>query len=172
MIEMSHAKSLRTVGESLEALGVKRFVLVKAGRGYLVHSIEPPARLSAAAPNAGIGTGELQPPSGIHTKLLGGDGVLHYDASYVSWWEAQGKRKRRARITAQASVTKTLGQLMRALGGHLDRMEPHEFTISWEEDAVGVNCRMGDGRQVQESFSIAKLRELTLNSRVRRAPRK
>ena len=61
---------------------------------------------------------------------------------------------------------------MRTLGRHLDRVEPHSFRVSWGEQEVHLDYQLADGSRVQEILSIAKLRELTLRSRFRRAPRK
>lgn len=170
---MPHSKSLRAVGESLQSLGVKSFVLEKAGPGYIVRANErlDPAQL--LKPNLSGETLEGLNPSSRHAKLFREDGMLHYDASYVSWLDALGKRQRRSRFTVQASGTTSLAQLLRTLGRHLDRVEPHEFRIVWGDDeAVQLDYQMSDGSSVQEILTIAKLRELTLQSRLRRASRK
>jgi hypothetical protein len=65
-----------------------------------------------------------------------------------------------------------VSQLLRTLGKHLDRLEPHAFTISWTKDAVIVDYQLGDGHQIREIMSIDKLRELTVRSRIRRARRR
>lgn len=97
---------------------------------------------------------------------------MHYESSYVAWLDAQGKRKRRKRFSAQSSASKNLPQLLRTLGRHLDRVEPHAFRISWGEQEVHLDYQSGDGSRHQEILSIAKLRELTVRARFRRAPRK
>jgi hypothetical protein len=61
---------------------------------------------------------------------------------------------------------------MRTLGRHLDRVEPHEFKISWNPNAIKVEYRTAHGNRDEETLTVEKLRELTLRMRFRRAPRK
>jgi hypothetical protein len=63
-------------------------------------------------------------------------------------------------------------QLLRSVGRHIDRLEPHAFTISWTKDFVSVEYDLGDGQKITEILSIDKLRELTVRMRVRRARRR
>ena len=169
---MAHAKTFRAVGESLESLGVRTFTLEKAGQGVTVRTSEPldPSKLAKA--NLAEKVWEIAASSRRQAKLFREDGALHYDASYVSWLDAQGQGKRRNRFSAQASGTKNLPQLMRSLGRHLDRVEPHEFRISWGAQEVHLEYQLPDGSRIQEVLNIAKLHELTMSSRYRRAARK
>jgi hypothetical protein len=169
---MLHAKTFRTVGESLESLGVLTFILEKAGPGVTVRTSDPldPSKLAKA--NLAEKVWEIEASSRRQAKLFREDGALHYDASYVSWLDAQAQRKRRNRFSAQASGTKSLPQLMRSLGRHLDRVEPHKFRISWGNEEVHLDYQLSDGSRIQEVLSIAKLHELTMSSRHRRMARK
>ena len=145
----------------------------KSGPGYTVRTNQriDPAQLLKLYPSEE--TLEAPNPSSRHAKLFCEDGMLHYDASYVSWLGALGQRQRRNRFTAQASGTANLPQLLRTVGRHLDRIEPHEFRIVWSDGAaVSLDYQRSDGKWVQELLTTAKLRELTLQNRVRRAPRK
>src|SRR5687768_16648959 len=107
-----------------------------------------------------------------HSRLLGSDGSLRYDPPYVSWLDAQGRKKRRKRFSAQATGTMKVSQLLRTVGKHLDRVEPHAFSIQWTKESVFVDYQLADGQTMREILSVAKLRELTVRSRVRRARRK
>jgi len=170
---MPHSKSLRAVGESLRSLEVTSFVLEKSGQGYTVRTHQPidPAQLLKLY--SAEETLEAPNPSSRHAKLFREDGMLHYDASYVSWLGALGTRQRRNRFTAQASSTANLAQLLRTLGRHLDRVEPHDFRIVWNDGAaVSLDYQRPDGSWVQEMLTTARLRELSLQNRLRRAPRK
>jgi hypothetical protein len=169
---MPHSKFLRAVGDSLQFLGVTRFVLEKVGPGFVVRSAVPVDPAKLIKPNVSEKIWETQTSTRRHAKLFREDGALHYEDSYVSWLDAQGKRKRRKRFSEQTSATKNLPQLLRTLGRHLDRVEPHSFRVSWGEQEVHLDYQLADGSRVQEILSIAKLRELTLRSRFRRAPQK
>jgi hypothetical protein len=169
---MPHSKFLRAVGDSLHFLGVTSFILEKAGSGFVVRTAQPVEPTKLLKPNLSEKVWETQTSSRRHAKLFREDGALHYEDSYVSWLDAQGKRKRRKRFSVQASATMNLPQLLRTLGRHLDRVEPHSFRISWGEQEVHLDYQLADGSQHQEILSIAKLRDLTVRSRFRRAPRK
>jgi len=169
---MPHSKFLRAIGDSLQFLGVVNFVIEKAGSSFVVRSAEAVDPAKLVKPNVSERVWETQTSSRRHAKLFREDGALHYEDSYLSWLDAQGKRKRRKRFSAQASGTKNLPQLMRTLGRHLDRVEPHAFRVSWGEKEVHIDYQLADGSRGQEILSIAKLRELTVRSRFRRAPRK
>ena len=169
---MPHAKFLRAVGDSLHFLGVTSFILEKVGSGFVVRTAQQVEPAKLLKPNLSEKVWETQTSSRRHAKLFREDGALHYEDSYVSWLDAQGKRKRRKRISVQASATKNLPQLLRTLGGHLDRVEPHSFRVSWGEQEVHLDYQLADGSHRQEILSIAKLRELSVRSRFRRAPRK
>jgi hypothetical protein len=168
-----HEKSLRAIGQSLEALGVIGFVMEKNGRNYVVRSdsladlaeLDLNKNLSEKVWDAGAaGRKRLQ--------MVGEDGSLSYDPPYVSWLDAQGRRKRRRRFSAQATGTMKVSQLLRTLGKHLDRVEPHAFTIRWSKDAVFIDYKLADGQTIQEVLTADKLRELTVRSRIRRARRR
>ena len=106
------------------------------------------------------------------TRLILDDGSLRYDPPYISWLDAQGRKRRRKRFSAQASGTMKVSQLLRAVGKHLDRVEPHAFSIQWTKDAVLLDYESGDGQTIRETLSVDKLRELTVRSRIRRARRR
>jgi hypothetical protein len=167
---MAHAKTFRAVGESLESLGVRTFTLDKAGQGVTVHTSDPldPSKLAKA--NLSEKDWEIEASSRRQAKLFREDGVLRYDADYISWLETQGQRKRHNRFSA--SSKKSLAQLMRSLGRHLDRVEPHKFRISWGDAEVHLDYQLPDGSRIQEVLNIAKLDELTMRSRFRRSARK
>lgn len=169
---MPHSKTFRAVGESLESLGVLTFTLEKAGLGVTVRTSDPldPSKLAKA--NLAEKVWEIEASSRRQAKLFREDGALHYDANYISWLDTQGQRKRRNRFSAQAGGTKNLPQLMRSLGRHLDRVEPHRFRISWGDAEVHLDYQLPDGSRIQEVLNIAKLHELTIGSRYRRAARK
>ena len=172
-IDVPHAKSLRAIGQSLEALGVIAFVMEKNGRNYIVRrdslpeisELEVKKDLTEKVWDTAIGTRR-------RAHLIDADGSLRYDPSYVSWLDAQGRKKRRRRFSAQATGTMKVSQLLRTVGRHLDRMEPHSFNIKWTKDAVLMDYELGDGQTVSEILSVEKLRELTVRSRVRRARRR
>ena len=170
---MPHAKSLRAIGQSLESLGVVAFVMEKEGRSYIVRSDSLP-ELSALTEKKNLSekVWDRVSLSKKTSELLKDDGSLLYAPTYVSWLDAQGRKKRRKRLSAQASGTMKVSQLLRTLGRHLDRLEPHAFTISWSRDGVTIHYELPDSRQIIEKLSVEKIRELTLRMRFQRSRRR
>ncbi|HTF93527.1 MAG TPA: hypothetical protein VK632_10785 [Verrucomicrobiae bacterium] len=170
---MPHAKSLRAIGQSLELLGLTSFVLEKRGQDFILHSDELPdlielGQRESLAEKVWDSSGS----SRRIAKLLRADGTLGFDNSYIAWIDAQGRRKRRKRFSAQATGTKRLSQLLRTLGRHLERVEAYEFKISWHPAGAELEHRSAHGKLEQETFTADKLRDLTLRLRFRRAPRR
>jgi hypothetical protein len=170
---MPHAKSLRAIGQSLEALGVVAFVMQKDGRNYLVRS-DSLADLAAGAEKKDLSE-KIWDRASLAKKtreLLKENGSVSFLPPYVSWLDAQGRRKRRKRQSAQATGTMKLSQLLRTVGRHLDRLEPHAFTISWSATGATIHYELADGQQISETLSMAKVRELTLRMRFQRSRRR
>ena len=170
---MPHAKSLRAIGQSLESFGVVAFLLEKDGRSYIVRSDSLPdlAQLDIKK-DLSEKVWEVAGPGRKRARLMGEKGSLRYDPPYISWLDAQGRKRRRRRFSAQAAGTMNISQLLRAVGKHLDRVEPHAFTISWANAAVLVDYELSDGQKIREILSADKLREMTVRSRIRRARRR
>ena len=170
---MPHAKSLRAIGQSLEALGVVAFVMQKDGRNYLVRS-DSLADLAAGAEKQDLSE-KIWDRASLAKKtreLLKENGSVSFLPPYISWLDAQGRRKRRKRQSAQATGTMKLSQLLRTVGRHLDRLEPHAFTISWSATGATIHYELADGQQISETLSMAKVRELTLRMRFQRSRRR
>ena len=170
---MPHTKSLRAIGQSLESLGIVAFVMERDGRSYIVRSEDLP-KLSEWERRTSLSekVWESRAPSGREVRLLTADGSLRYEPSYVAWLDAQGRKKRRRRVSAQATGSMKFSQLMRTLGRQIDRLDPHGFTLIWKKDAVTINYDLGNGKKITEVLTIEKLRELTVRMRIRRAPRR
>jgi hypothetical protein len=171
-LDMTHAKSLRAIGQALEALGVVAFVMQKDGRNYLIRS-DSFTDLAAVAEKKNLSE-KIWDRASLAKKtreLLKENGSLSFLPPYVSWLDAQGRRKRRKRQSAQATGTMKLSQLLRTVGRHLDRLEPHAFTISWSATGATIHYELADGQQISETLSMEKVRELTLRMRFQRRRR-
>jgi hypothetical protein len=169
---MPHAKSLRAIGQSLESLGVVAFVMKKNGRNYVVSSDSLPD-IATLSLKKSLSEKVWDSPGSSRRagQLIERDHALHYVPSYVAWLDAQGRRKRRKRLSAQVTGTMKVSQFLRTLGKHLDRLEPHAFTITWSRERVCIDYELGDGQQLSEMLTMEKLRQLTLRMRFRRSPR-
>lgn len=168
---MPHGKSLRAIGQSLESLGIIAFVMQKDGRNYIVRSDSLP-NISQLDVKKDLTEKVWEIKGERHTRLLDQDGSLRYEPPYVSWLDAQGRKKRRRRLSAQVTGTMKVSQLLRTVGRHLDRLEPHAFSIRWERDSVIIDYELSTGETGREVLPLEKVRELTVRSRFRRARRR
>jgi hypothetical protein len=170
---MPHAKSLRAIGQSLESIGIVAFIMEKNGVNYVVRSDSLPdiTELShKQSLSEKVWDSAVSARKGAH--LIRDDGTLQYDPAYVSWLDAQGRKKRRKRLSAQVTGTMKFSQLLRTVGRHIDRLEPHGFTVTWTHDSVTIDYDLGDGQKHTETLPVNKLRELTVRMRVRRVRRR
>ncbi|HEX9263954.1 MAG TPA: hypothetical protein VF977_06265 [Candidatus Binatia bacterium] len=170
---MPHAKSLRAIGQSLESLGIVAFVMQRNGLNYVVHSDALPD-VSALNLKESLSEKVWDFPTSSRkgVQLVEVDNALHYAPNYVSWLDAQGRKRRRKRFSAQATGSMKASQLLRTVGRHIDRLEPHTFTISWSSDAVTIDYELADGQHLREVLSMAKVHELTVRTRFQRARRR
>src|ERR671919_2735816 len=168
---MPHARSLRTIGQSLETAHIEAFALDKKNNSYVVRSESlTPTRQWILTRNSIMETAlDSLASEQKSTQLTGGDGWLSYDPIAISLLEAQGRQKRRTNF-ARAREAK-LSSLMRAVGAQLDIMQANNFNIVWETDSVSVEYETRDGQRERRDFSVEKLRELSLRMRFRRANR-
>src|SRR5262245_59210714 len=125
---MPHAKSLRAIGQSLESFGITAFIMEKDGRNYVVRSSSLPD-VTELDLKKSLSEKVWDSPTAARrsARLLRDNGALSYDTSYVSWLDAQGRKKRRKRSSTQSTGTAKISQLLRTLGRHIDRYEPHAF---------------------------------------------
>jgi hypothetical protein len=170
---LPHDKDLRAIGQSLESLGIVGFVLKKAGKSYVVNCDSIPDLLELAK-SASLSEKVWDHASLGRSKarLLNQDGALEYDATYISWLDAQGRRKRRQRYSAQVTAKKRLSQLLRVIGRKLDQVEPHSFTLSWTPTGVSIEYELADGQRVKEQLDHAKISELMIEMGFPRASRR
>jgi hypothetical protein len=163
-----HAKSLRAIGQSLEILRVENFELETAGDNYIVRSesLSPTAQWIFRNSLVEKVWGSRLPNQ---KSKPSGNGSLCYEPADISWLDAQGQKKRRKQYDAPMVGAGKLSQLLRTVGGHLDRTEASVFKISWASNSVGVDYQPPGGDRERKDFSIEKLRELGLHVRFRGA---
>jgi hypothetical protein len=170
---MPYSKSLRAIGQSLEFLHIDAFVIEKRGQNFIVRSESLPPHPEATLKKTLVDkVWDFSGPDRQRAMVPGGEGWLLYSPPYLSWLDARGRRKRRRRFSTHASGSKTLSQRLRTLGKYLDRVDTNSFQVRWATDSVFVDYELTGGNHIRESLSMAKLRELGLRMRYRRAPRR
>jgi hypothetical protein len=160
---LSHAQSLRVVGQDLDALGVDFFELAKWGDDYIVwpgHA-EFTRKLSAAK-------GFL---SKITRKILGHDDSekeipnrLNFTPADIIWADTQRRLKRK--ISGSPSDLRDLSFVLRVLGDYLDRKKAVQFTISWSKDSIVISYD-----QKEERFTSQDLYDSGIGMYLRRSTR-
>ena len=163
---MSHAKSLRLIGQSLEVAKLQLFELKTDGPNYVVQS----DALSAAT--EWILRQSLSPTDVIWQSRSTSNRSVRFTPADILRLDDQAKKQRRANSSPDRQTHRRLSQLLRVLGDHLDRMEVYSFQISWTETSSSVEFRSTDGLGDSRSFTPEKLAQLGSHSRFRRLSRR
>jgi uncharacterized protein YcbK (DUF882 family) len=161
---MAHAKSLRVIGQSLEAAKLPAFELNTDGPNYVVMS------------DSLTKTGEwilrrALSPNDTSDQSAGQSAVNRsacFSPADISRLDEQARKQRR---NDSSQAYRRLSQLLRTLGDHLDRTEVSAFHISWTYDSVSVDFQSLNGQSDSRTFSAEKLEQLGSHSRFRRSSR-
>jgi hypothetical protein len=164
---MPYAESLRAIGQSLEMVRIEMFRLEKEGDSYVVRSESlTPNRLWILS---NIISGDIRdsPPNPKITQLPVREGWFCYRPPDIARLEAQGRGKRENH-TSKEMPRKSLGQLLRTLGEHLDTKRATTFHILWAPDSMSVEYQIANGDSERKDFTVERLYKLALYSRFRR----
>jgi hypothetical protein len=161
---MAHAKSLRVIGQSLEAAKLPAFELNTDGANYVVMS------------DSLTKTGEwilrrALSPNDTSDQSAGQSAVNRsacFSPADISRLDEQARKQRR---NDSSQAYRRLSQLLRTLGDHLDRTEVSAFHISWTYDSVSVDFQSLNGQSDSRTFTAEKLEQLGSHSRFRRSSR-
>ena len=127
---MSHAKSLRVIGQTLEAAQVTTFKLAKGADSY---------------------------------RLWIGKRLFCFAQADISRLDAQAQKKRTNHSTTGTRPSTSLSQQLRALGGHLDRIEVRAFRIVWTGDFAILDYKRANGERNRRAFTAEELRQRGLH---------
>jgi hypothetical protein len=165
---MPYAESLRAIGQSLEMVHVESFRLEKEGDSYVVRSESlTPTRLWILSNSLAEDARDAPSPDPKITQLTTGEGWFCYRPPDIARLDAQERRKRQNHGFTQMPQ-KTLAQLLRTLGEHLDTMKATTFHISCAPDSMSVDYQMSNGVSERKDFTVERLHKLALYSRFRR----
>jgi hypothetical protein len=169
---MLHAMSLRAIGQSLAMLRLRAFRLKTTGDSYVVQSESLTEVHQWILRNyLAEKTGELSVRDQKSTDLTVGDGYLRYGPRDIARLNEGERKKGDDHTFEQAGDADQLAQLLRALGEHLDSISATVFEITWTPDAVAVDYQTPTGAREQQKFTVKKLHQLALYSRLRRSSR-
>jgi hypothetical protein len=136
--KMNHGKSLRAIGQSLEAARLANFQIENRGEKYLVLSDSLSLR------------------------------VRRFTPADIWKLDALGQKQRRSHSSSHTQTSKKLSQLLRSLGNQLDKAGSKGFQITFTSGGVSVDYQKADGQSESRTFTMADLQEVGLHNRIRR----
>jgi hypothetical protein len=163
--DMVYAKSLRVIGQSLEAARVTTFELEKYGNYYVVW-IDCLTEADEWILNNALYNHDF--PVQVTRQSIANRSFC-FGATDITRLDAQSQKKRRNHTSSHMQASKLLSQLLRTLGDHLDRTEVRTFHISWTPDSISIDYQTPDGQRDSRLFTPEKLQGLSLHTRFRRS---
>lgn len=162
---MTHAKSLRVIGQSLEVVRLRMFELKTDGPNYVLSSD------SLSKTSEWILRHALSPnDSSEQTSLQStGSRLVRFTPADILRLDDEAQKQRGFKSSGDTLVYRKLSQLLRTLGDHLDRTEASAFHIYWKSDSVSFDFQSLDGQRDFRTFTAEKLEQLGSHSRFRRS---
>jgi hypothetical protein len=162
---MAHSKSLRVIGQSLEAARLSAFELRMDGSDYFVSSDVLTTAAEWILRHAVSPTDE--PEHGTPQSQL--IRSVRFNPITISRLDDQARKQRRNDFLPNRQAYNRLSQLLRALGDHLDQSDVSAFQISWRQDSASVNFNSLNGQSDSRTFTADKLHQLGSHLRFRRS---
>jgi hypothetical protein len=162
---MTHAKSLRVIGQCLEVARLAEFEVETDGENYIVksdfltktgewilrHALRPNDLSEESAPQSTVNR------------------LVRFTPVDISRLDEQAQRQRRTSTSPDTQAYRKLSQLLRTLGAHLDRTAANSFRISWTSALISVDFEAAHGESDSRTFTTDKLGQLGAHSRFRRS---
>ena len=170
----SDSQSLRAIGQDLEALHVKAFDIEKQDQNYIVW-----VRNGAFRP-------ERPPPRKLARRLLDtirmkvqGEPATQEENPTAPWvnqlrytpediHELEQKGQARRTEPNRTPDGHSLSQLLRALGGYVNRKAFRLLAISWREDLVSIVYETTPDRRELDDFRLDSIYDLWVHMYLRR----
>jgi hypothetical protein len=161
---MSHAKSLRVIGQLLEAAKVESFELEKLGQQYLVWSDSLTKEGELILRNA------LQDDNfGTQKNRSAIPNVFCFNPADISRLDARAQKRRRNQSSSTMPSSILLSHQLRSLGDHLDRIELNAFHIMWAAASVVLGYQPVHGDWSYRTFTAEELRQRDLHRKLLRS---
>jgi mRNA-degrading endonuclease RelE of RelBE toxin-antitoxin system len=162
---MLHAKSLRVIGQSLEAAGIAAFELEKNDQSYVVCSACVTREGESILRNA-LGGNDLSSQGAQQSRA---NRLFCFRPADISRLDAQARKKRKSQFGTVTRTPTTLSYRLRALGDHLDRIQVSVFRIVWTLHSVIIVYQKVDGQYHCKIFMAEEMQQLALHSRFQRS---
>lgn len=161
---MSHAKSLRVIGQAVEAARIATFEVEKYGPQYMVWSDSVTEAGEWILRNA-LGDNVMAQDTRHRTA----NRVFCFDPADISRLDAQAQKKRRNNSFSDAPASRSCSHALRSLGDHLDRMQVNAFRIEWTVGSVILDYQRVGGQRNCRTFTPEEVHELCVHPRLRRS---
>lgn len=161
---MSHAKSLRVIGQLLEVARIATFELEKYGPQYMVWSV-----LVSEAGESIFRNALRHNHVVSHDARSTANRVFCFSPADISRLDAQAQKQRRNQSFSGTPASKLLSHGLRTLGDHFDRMQVNAFRIEWTVGSVIIDCQAINGQRNCRTFTAEELQRLCEHPRLRRA---
>lgn len=161
---MSHAKSLRVIGQAVEAARIATFEVEKYGPQYMVWSDSVTEAGEWILRNA-LGDNVMAQDTRHRTA----NRVFCFDPADISRLDAQAQKKRRNNSFSDTPASRSCSHALRSLGDHLDRMQVNAFRIEWTVGAVILDYQRVGGQRHCRTFTPEEVHELCFHPRLRRS---
>jgi len=158
---MSHAKSLRVIGQSLEAARIATFELEKHDQHYLVWIISL-AKADELILRDTCRDGDIASQKGLQPTA---NPLFSFSRADISRLDAQAQKRRRNQSSSATRLSKMLSHQLRTLGDHLDRIEVKAFQIVWTPGSVLLDYQPVNGRRNCRIFTAEELQQLCLHGK-------
>ncbi len=162
---MSHGKSLRVIGQSLESVSIETFELEKYGSSYMLWSDAVNEASESFLRSLLNGAADVAAEGRHHSPKR----VFAFSPADISRLDAQGQRQRRNHSSSGTPRQKFISHGLRVLGEHLDRMQASAFRIEWSAALVVVDHQRADGIRNSRKFTFEEIRRLDLQPKLRRS---
>ena len=159
---MSHAKSLRVIGQVLEAARVVTFELEKYGAQYMLWTVSLSNASELVIRNA------LRQHSHGSSSAIAAKPVFCFSGADISRLDAHAKKQRRHQLSSSTPSTKLMSHGLRTLGDHLDRMQVHAFRIDWNVNMINIEYQQSIGERTCRAVTFSELQHLCERSKARR----
>ena len=162
---MSHAKSLRVIGQCLEYAQIATFELEKYGPQYMLWS----DTVNEAGETAVRHLLNDRLDFANETRHHSPKRVFVFSQADIARLDAQAQRQRKNRSTQAMPLNKIVSHGLRILGEHLDRIQASAFRIEWLSGSVIMDHQRLDGTRNFKRFTFEEIHRLDLQPRLRRS---
>jgi hypothetical protein len=162
---MSHARSLRVIGQSLEAARILTFELEKYGPQYMLWTDSVTEAGQAILRNP-LRQNKAASQDARHSQA---NRVFCFSPADISRLDAQAQKQRQNQSLSATPAAKLVSHGLRTLGDHFDRMQVNAFRVEWTLGSVTIHYQRVNGPLNCKTFTLKEVQELCAHPSSRRS---